>query len=88
MTDATARATASISGLRSMPTTYPALLGHVPVKWTPVRRQEHAQLNESRACSEFRTRRLKPFAVSVKVHEQFSHLCSLAEPEFPSRENH
>jgi hypothetical protein len=25
---------------------------HVPAKWTPVRRQEHAQMKESRACSD------------------------------------
>src|SRR5262249_45951401 len=28
------------------------LLAHVPAKWTPVRRQEHAQMNESRAYSD------------------------------------
>jgi predicted lipid carrier protein YhbT len=27
-------------------------LAHVPAKWTPVRRQEHAQTKESRACSD------------------------------------
>jgi glutathione S-transferase len=27
-------------------------LAHVPAKWTPVRRQEHAQTEESRACSD------------------------------------
>jgi 2-methylisocitrate lyase-like PEP mutase family enzyme len=27
-------------------------LAHVPAKWTPVRRQEHAPLNDSRACSD------------------------------------
>jgi ABC-2 type transport system permease protein len=27
-------------------------LAHVPAKWTPVRRQEHAQNRESRACSD------------------------------------
>jgi hypothetical protein len=27
-----------------------ARLTHVPAKWTPVRRQEHAQMKESRAC--------------------------------------
>jgi NADH dehydrogenase len=28
------------------------LLAHVPAKWTPVRRQEHAPMKESRACSD------------------------------------
>ena len=32
--------------------TDPFDLAHVPAKWTPVRRQEHAQTNESRACSD------------------------------------
>ena len=27
-------------------------LAHVPAKWTPVRRQEHARTKESRACSD------------------------------------
>jgi len=29
-----------------------AALAHVPAKWTPVRRQEHAPIKESRACSD------------------------------------
>jgi error-prone DNA polymerase len=46
-----ARRLGTIGIARGKPKAAP-VLAHVPAKWTPVRRQEHAQNKESRACSD------------------------------------